>query len=162
MTIATSYEQVTSNSPDGAQMGRSSSEKNAFYGATPVVQPASASQATVAATAAATGAATIETLTENSTQATPNTTIVAVGAAITAIDVTGAGNCPTEAATNAFAVLVDDNFADLADQQSKARVDLAAHKAEIDKLVTDVAALIVLGNQLRSELVTLGLISGAA
>ena len=161
MTIPTSFEQVTANSVDGAQVGKSSTEKIALWGATPAVQPSGSAQAVVAATAAATGAATIETLTENSTQGTPNTTIVAVGAAVTALDVTGAGDCPTEAATNARMVLIDDNFADLADQQSKARVDLAAHKVEIDKLVTDVAALIVLSNKLRADLVTLGGIAGA-
>ena len=32
------YEQVTYNSTDGAQMGLTSSEKIAFYGATPVVR----------------------------------------------------------------------------------------------------------------------------
>jgi hypothetical protein len=39
MTIATSYEQVTYNSPDGAQVGKSSTEKVGFFGATPVVRP---------------------------------------------------------------------------------------------------------------------------
>ncbi len=39
MTIATSYEQVTYNSPDGAQMGLTTSDKIGFYGATPIVQP---------------------------------------------------------------------------------------------------------------------------
>ena len=33
-----SYEQVTYNSPDGALIGNSASEKIGFYGATPVVQ----------------------------------------------------------------------------------------------------------------------------
>ena len=33
------YEQVTSNSPDGAQMGKSSTEKISFYGQTPVALP---------------------------------------------------------------------------------------------------------------------------
>lgn len=32
------YEQVTYNSADGAQIGKSASEKVAFYGAVPVVQ----------------------------------------------------------------------------------------------------------------------------
>lgn len=36
------YEQVTYNSPDGAQIGNSASEKIGFYGATPVVQRATA------------------------------------------------------------------------------------------------------------------------
>jgi hypothetical protein len=39
MTIATSYEQVTYNSPDGAQVGKSSTEKVGFFGATPIVRP---------------------------------------------------------------------------------------------------------------------------
>lgn len=39
MTIATSFEQVTYNSPDGAQMGKSATEKIGFYGKTPIVQP---------------------------------------------------------------------------------------------------------------------------
>jgi hypothetical protein len=33
------YEQVTYNDPGGAQMGKSATEKIAFYGATPVVRP---------------------------------------------------------------------------------------------------------------------------
>jgi hypothetical protein len=45
MTIATSYEQVTYNSPDGAQIGKAATEKVAFYGAAPVVQRANAFQA---------------------------------------------------------------------------------------------------------------------
>jgi hypothetical protein len=32
------YEQVTYNSPDGAQVGKGATEKVAFYGAVPVVQ----------------------------------------------------------------------------------------------------------------------------
>ena len=51
MAIPAEVEQVTNNSPDGAQMGRSATEKNGFFGATPVVQPASGSQAAVTATA---------------------------------------------------------------------------------------------------------------
>jgi hypothetical protein len=35
MTQPTEYEQVTYNSPDGAQMGKTSTEKIGFYGATP-------------------------------------------------------------------------------------------------------------------------------
>lgn len=32
------YESITYNSPDGAQIGKSATEKIAFYGAVPVVQ----------------------------------------------------------------------------------------------------------------------------
>lgn len=48
MTIATSYEQVTYNSQDGAQMGQSASEKIAFFGTTPITQRAGAAQNTTA------------------------------------------------------------------------------------------------------------------
>jgi len=39
---AQDYEQVTYNGPAGAQMGQSATEKIGFYGATPVVQRATA------------------------------------------------------------------------------------------------------------------------
>lgn len=39
------YEQVTYNSPDGAQIGQSATEKVGFYGAAPVTQRANAFQA---------------------------------------------------------------------------------------------------------------------
>ncbi|MEY4760397.1 MAG: hypothetical protein RLZZ200_253 [Pseudomonadota bacterium] len=39
------YEQVTYNSDDGAQIGKSATEKVGFYGATPVAQRAAAIQA---------------------------------------------------------------------------------------------------------------------
>lgn len=51
MTIATSYEQVTYNGPDGAQMGKSSTEKIGFYGATPIVRPSVTQQTTATTTA---------------------------------------------------------------------------------------------------------------
>lgn len=43
---AQDYEQVTYNSPDGAQMGASATEKIGFYGTTPIVQRSSSNQAT--------------------------------------------------------------------------------------------------------------------
>lgn len=46
MTQPTEYEQVTYNSPDGAQVGKATSDKVAFYGTTPVSQRAGAAQAT--------------------------------------------------------------------------------------------------------------------
>jgi hypothetical protein len=45
MAIPTSYEQVTYNSPDGAQIGSAATEKVAFYGAAPVAQRANLIQA---------------------------------------------------------------------------------------------------------------------
>jgi hypothetical protein len=47
MTIATSYENVSYNSPDGAVFGASTTEKIAFYGVTPIVQPSAAAQVTL-------------------------------------------------------------------------------------------------------------------
>ncbi len=135
MTIATSFEQVTNNSPDGAQMGRSSSEKNAFYGSTPVVQPTSANQATAALT--------VDTLTESSNDSSPDTTIADCRAPMS----NSSGDSAKAIDINALFVIADSNFADLADQQSKIRVDLTSQKVLVD--------------QLRSELVTLGLIKGS-
>lgn len=88
------YEQVTYNSPDGALIGNSATEKIGFYGTTPVVQPASDSQAAV------------------------------TGTALGTIDFTSA----TEAAT----------------------------------VVAQVNAITVLINQLRSDLVDLGVVNGEA
>ncbi len=39
MTQPTEYENVTSNSPDGAQVGKSATEKVGFFGKTPIAQP---------------------------------------------------------------------------------------------------------------------------
>lgn len=39
MTQPTEYEQVTYNAPDGAQIGKSSTEKIGFYGKTPLTRP---------------------------------------------------------------------------------------------------------------------------
>lgn len=42
MTQPTEYEQVSYNAPDGAQLGKAATDKVGFYGATPVVQRATA------------------------------------------------------------------------------------------------------------------------
>ena len=47
-----SYEQVTYNSPDGAQIGQSATEKVGFYGAVPVAQRSGSIQGTAAVAAA--------------------------------------------------------------------------------------------------------------
>lgn len=49
---AQDYEQVTYNSPTGAMIGKSATEKVGFFGATPVVQPAVTAVATATATTA--------------------------------------------------------------------------------------------------------------
>ena len=46
----TEYEQVTYNSPTGAQVGNASTEKVGFFGATPVVQGAITAVGTTTAT----------------------------------------------------------------------------------------------------------------
>jgi hypothetical protein len=50
--MATSVEQVTYNSPDGATIGQSATEKVSLYGVTPVVQRASSVQAASVVSAA--------------------------------------------------------------------------------------------------------------
>jgi 2',3'-cyclic-nucleotide 2'-phosphodiesterase (5'-nucleotidase family) len=47
---AQDYEQVTYNSPDGAQMGASSVEKIGFHGATPTTQAATIASLTASTT----------------------------------------------------------------------------------------------------------------
>lgn len=55
MALATNYEQLSYNSPDGAQLGQSATEKIGFWGATPVAQRSSAAQTTIGTTTATTG-----------------------------------------------------------------------------------------------------------
>lgn len=52
MTIPTSFEQVTYNSPDGAQVGGSSTEKVGFFGADPIARPTITAVTTATATTA--------------------------------------------------------------------------------------------------------------
>lgn len=51
-----SVEQVTYNSPDGATMGQSATEKISFYGETPVVQAAAVTAVTTTAATSTTNA----------------------------------------------------------------------------------------------------------
>lgn len=55
MALGTSYENVTYNSPDGAMVAQSATEKLGFWGATPVVQRSSAAQTAIGTTTATTG-----------------------------------------------------------------------------------------------------------
>ena len=146
MVIPVSFEQVTANSVDGAQMGKGVLEKNAFFGSTPVIQPTSGDQAAVSATAAA--------------------------AALTSAQLNFTWTANDPGVTNGAATMDDGNtvgddndaggaISAIEDQYNKLQVDVAAQKVELDKLITDVASLITLGNQVRSELVTLGLIKGS-
>ena len=141
MAIATSFEQVTNNSPDGAQMGQGTDEKVAFYGSTPVIQPTSANQAVSSVTAA----------TASTTQAA--VTDALNGATFTGTALTTGGTPTVDELETAFGVV--------GLQLNAARTDIAAQKVELDKLITDVTGLVTLSNQLRSELVTLGLIKGS-
>lgn len=156
MTIPTSFEQVTSNSPDGAQMGKSASEKNAFYGNTPVVQPSGSSQAaltatlltTVAATAVTTVAATAVT---SITTTAPTTTTTAYG-------------YTTSAQADAIRVrvsqlVVDANVYDTL--LNKLIVDVNVFDAKINQAVADNGTTTTLVNKLRTDLVELGILAGS-
>ncbi len=142
MAIPVEFEQVTTNAPDGAQMGKSATEKNAFYGSTPVVQPASGDQAVASATATAAGVTQVA-VTDSLNGATFTGTALLTSATPTVDEL--------EAIAGMLGLAVN-----------AAGTDIAAQKVELDQLITDVAGLITLSNQLRSELVTLGLIKGAA
>ncbi len=65
MTQPTEFEQVSYNSPDGAQFGKATSDKIGFLAATPVSQRASSVQATTnIATSTAFGATQLATVQE--------------------------------------------------------------------------------------------------
>ncbi len=100
---------------DGCGLGESATSKVGFYGTTPVVQPASASQAVFTVTAITALAATT----------------------LSASD------------TNAVHGFANETVANL-------------YITRMQEMQVDVEGLGVLLNQIRSELVTLGLISGAA
>jgi hypothetical protein len=51
MTQPTEYFQTTDNNPSGSQTGKSTTEKHAFFGATPVVQQSVTQQTTATTTA---------------------------------------------------------------------------------------------------------------
>lgn len=72
--MATSVEQVTYNAPDGAVMGNAATEKIAFYGATPIVQPP---DVTAASTYVVTGQSTATASTYGLNSAEAVTTMVA-------------------------------------------------------------------------------------
>ena len=77
MAQPTEFEQVTYNSPDGAQIGRTSTEAVAFYGATPVARPitAATNDITTVSTVSAGGAVTTWAF---ATQAEINNMVTAV------------------------------------------------------------------------------------
>ena len=56
MTQPTEYELVTYNAPDGAQFGKSTTDKIAFYGSTPIVKPTIDSAVSTTSTISTSGA----------------------------------------------------------------------------------------------------------
>ena len=112
---------VAVGSTTGTQIGTASTQKLGFYGATPVVRPASANQAAI-------GALNTVTLTD-STTGTATTTIGDVGAAFSQTTL-----------NNIHASLL----------------------AQINHAVTDFASFKTLVNQMRADLVALGLEKGSA
>lgn len=62
MTIATSYEQLSYNSPDGSQWGKAATEKIGFYGKAPIVQRSGSTQATSVVSGVSTGAVSTNSL----------------------------------------------------------------------------------------------------
>lgn len=82
MTIATSYEQVTYNSPDGAQIGRTTSDLVAFHGKTPVDQAAAITSVSTSAAVSVCGAFAF-------TSAQANGIITALNAVLAALNEKG-------------------------------------------------------------------------
>ena len=102
---------LSNQNPDGSELGESATDLIAFYGATPVAQPASASQDAVTATA------------------------------VTAVNTTAT-------ITTAAHGFTTGTFGDKVVKR-------------VAQMQVDVAALVVLTNQMRAEMTTLGLIKGA-
>ena len=142
MAIPVSFEQVTHNGPDGAQIGQGTDEKVAAFGSTPIIQPASANQAVSAATAAP----------------------VAVTQAAVTDSLDGATFTGTALTTSATPTVdeLETAFGVVGLQLNAAGTDIAAQKVELDKLIIDVAAIIVQTNQMRTDMIDLGWIKGAA
>ncbi len=92
--------------------------------------------AAAALTAVALAAVGGEALTENSFDTTPDAVIADCRGPIS----DSSGNSAKAADINALFVLVDSNFADVADQLNKINVNQDDTKAEFDKLILDVAA----------------------
>ena len=155
MAIPVTFEQVTHNSPDGAQMGATAADLIAFYGATPSVQPASSSQGAVTATLLTTVAATAVTTVAATATAALATTAATTSNANGYSTNTQADNIPLRINQ----LVVDANVFDTL--LNKLIVDVGAYDGKINQAVVDIGALTVLVNQLRSELVTTGLIAGA-
>lgn len=78
-----SVEQVTYNSPDGATMGQSATEKISFYGKTPVVQAASVTSVTT------TGASSTTNAYGFTTAAQADAVVASLNAVITALSNVG-------------------------------------------------------------------------
>ena len=170
MAIPVTFEQVTHNSPDGAQMGNGISEKIAFFGSTPVIQPTNANQAVAVATGATAALTASATESQNSSSLTvTNALNTLTDPSGNGLDATGVSEIDTLFAQiktdlDANKVVVDRLVVESTDYKvaiDQNVVDVAAQKVQFDKVITDVALLITLSNQLRSELVTLGLIKGS-
>jgi len=156
MTIPTSYEQVTGNSPDGAQMGRSATEKNAFYGSTPIVQPSGSSQAALTATLLTTVAATAVT----TVAATATSTLATTGTTNT----TTAYGYTTSTQADAITTRVDQLIVDVGAYDGRINqliADVGAYDGKINQAVADNGTVTALVNKLRTDLVALGILAGS-
>ena len=78
MAQPTEYENVTYNAPDGAQMGRTSTDKISFYGATPVVKLSTASTSDVSSVSSISMSTAIVTVWAFANQAELTNTLTAV------------------------------------------------------------------------------------
>lgn len=149
-------EYLDNGNDDGTVLGQDSSEKIAFWGATPAVQPASGSQAAVTATLVTTVAATAVT-----TVAATAVTDIATTAAVT----TAAHGWASGTIADSIPVRINQLIDDVMTYDGKINqliADVMVYDGKLNQAVTDIGNLTTLTNQIRSELVTIGILKGSA
>ena len=144
--------------PAPVDIGAAATDLIGFYGATAIAQPSGAAQAVVAATLVTAVAITYAT----------NVAITAATAIATctfSAAYTGMWAFASSTVAKTIPARINQLVVDVAAIKAKTdqvKVDLATVKARVDQAKVDGAAIIVLENKLRANLVSLGLIKGSA
>lgn len=157
-TTNTYYDETLSGGNTGILIGTAVTEKVGFYGITPAIQPASANQAAVTKTLVTAVALTLVT-------AVAITAATAIAATTFSEAKTGMWAFASSTVAKTFQARINQVVVDLATIKARVdqgKVDLATVKARVDQAKVDIAAITTLDNQIRANLVTLGIIKGAA
>lgn len=150
---------LVTDTTTGTKIGTGTTQKLGFWNVTPVVQPSGANQAAAASL-------TIQTLTD-STGGSVSTTLSAATNTASLTDSSGGTPSTTLAAISDTATkdAIASIAAQLATQRSLNTVlinAVASLASQCNKAGVDLAAIRTLTNQIRGDLVTIGLIKGSA